>query len=385
MIVPHGNPAEKTFGQGGRMNITFDFPREVLELSTEKGMGFRKLVANEVEFERYWQGKNGVSNAYTTVYGYRATQAPNHKRVNLQTPIIRHFVLDFDGIDFQSKSRPKVELEIPLSQTLKLHYYLLKEDINHGVWFSGGGFHIWVALDKAYIPGSGSHLSAIKEAGVKQVNDWVRDMNLFCSDPAVPFDTSGLIRIPNSYNSKRGYWSIPLSTGDLEKGIDYIMDKAIDASYGVKKYGSKGVALKVLKPEERAQIFNPETVALDLPTVQIDGIIILPCLNSAACQVGGNPSHDARVQLVKYLAKRLRNFMPIYKFSPDQLATHADKIVNFIRNLQWADFNERVTRYQVGTIVNKDYPQTCKMLWQKGHCVGKCRYWDKTGSVKDEV
>ena len=293
--------------------------------------------------------------------------------------------MDFDAIDFQSKSRPKVDLEKPLDQTLRLHHYLLKEDINHGVWFSGGGFHIWITLDKAYIPGSGSHLSAIKEAGVKQVNDWVRDMNLFCSDPAVPFDTSGLIRIPNSYNAKRGYWSIPLSTGDLEKGVEYIMDKAIDASYGVKKYGSGGIVLKVLKPEERVQIFNPETKPLDLPTVQIDGIIILPCLNSAACQVGSNPSHDARVQLVKYLSKRLRNFMPIHNFSHEQLSEHTDKIVNFIRNLKWADFNERVTRYQVGTIVNKDYPQTCKMLWQKGHCVGKCRYWDKTGSVKDEV
>jgi len=49
------------------MQVHFDFPREVLELSTEKGQGFRKLVSNTEEFEKYWAGKNGVSNAYMTV------------------------------------------------------------------------------------------------------------------------------------------------------------------------------------------------------------------------------------------------------------------------------------------------------------------------------
>ena len=367
------------------MKIVFDFPREVLELSTEKGRGFRKLVRDQVEFESYWRGKNGVSNAYTTVYGYRATQAPHHKRVELSTPIIRHFVMDFDAIDFQSSKRPKIDLDAPLEQTLRLHEYLLSRDIAHGIWFSGGGFHVWIKLDKPYVPGSGSHLSAIKEAGVRQVNDWVKEMNLFCSDPTVPFDTSGLIRIPNSYNSKRGYWSIPLTTSDLQRGVDHILDKAIDPHSGIKEYGSEGLELKVRKPEERLQIFNPSEKAIDLPTVQMDGVIILPCLNAAACQEGVNPSHDARVQLVKYLAKRLRNFMPLERVGRQQLDEHAEKIVGFIKSLNWADFNERVTRYQVGTILNKDYPQTCKMLWQKGHCIGKCRYWDKTGAIAEEV
>ena len=53
------------------MKIVFDFPREVMELSTEKGKGFRKLVRSNQDLERYWAGKNGVSNAFMTVYGYR--------------------------------------------------------------------------------------------------------------------------------------------------------------------------------------------------------------------------------------------------------------------------------------------------------------------------
>ena len=366
------------------MNIKFDFPREVLELSTEKGKGFRKLVSTTNDFESYWLGKNGVSNAYMTVYGYRATEIPNHKRVNLQTPIIRHFVLDLDAKNFKDRNRSDVDPQETLEQTRRLHTYLLANGIEHGVWYSGGGFHVWVSLDKAYIPSSGSHVSSVKEAGMQVVNGWVHKLDLFCSDPAVPFDTSGLIRIPNSYNAKRGYWSIPLETHELmDKDIWEIMDMALQPRSGRFTDGDAGIKLDVKKPSEREQIFNVSTPIIDLPTISMDGVVILPCLNTAACQQGGNPSHDARVQLVKYLSKRLRNFFPLESISEQDRQEHTEQIVKFIRKLEWADFNEGVTRYQVSTIVNKDYPQTCSMLFKKGHCLGKCRYWDKTGTIEE--
>lgn len=365
------------------MKLVFDFPREVMELGTEKGRGFRKLVRDNQELEKYWAGKNGVSNAYMTVYGYRATKQPYNKRVDLLTPIVRHFVMDFDPKNFRQKDRPDVDPEVALEQTKKLHHHLLAENINHGVWYSGGGFHVWVALDKPYMPSDGNHLSAIKDAGMQLVNDWVKDFNLYCSDPAVPFDTSGMIRIPNSYNSKRGLWSIPLSTTDMERGLDHIMEKALDPRSGMIPYGEKGLTLDVKKATDNTRVFNPRAEPIDLPTVSMDGVIILPCLNSAACRVGSNPSHDARVQLVKYLSKRLRNFMPVERINRSDLDEHTETIVNYIRSLQWADFNENTTRYQVSTIIGTEYPQTCSMLYKKGMCLGKCRYWDKTGAITE--
>ena len=365
------------------MKITFDFPREVMELSTERGRGFRKIVRNDTDLERYWAGKNGVSNAFMTVYGYRGTLPPYNKRVDLMTPIIRHFVMDFDPKNFRKRNRPDVSLEIALSQTDRLHKFLAEKDITHSVWYSGGGFHIWVGLDKAYIPGSGNHLSAIKDAGMQKVNDWIRDLDLFCSDPAVPFDTSGMIRIPNSYNAKRGLWSIPLTSVDMEKGLDYIMEMAITPGSGMVSYGNRGVVLDIKETDKKSQIFNPNSAPIDLPTVSMDGVTILPCLNSAACRVGSNPSHDARVQLVKYLSKRLRNFNNVERVSGEQIEEHKETIVDYIKSLQWADFDENTTRYQVGTIVGTEYPQTCPMLYKKGMCLGKCKYWDKTGAIKE--
>ena len=367
------------------MQLVFDYPREVMELGAEKGRGFRYMVRNSSELERYWSGKNGVSNAYMTVYGYRATKQPYNKRVDLMTPIIRHFVMDFDPKDFRQRNSPDVSPEKALHQTQRLHHHLLSQDISHCVWYSGGGFHVWVALDKPYMPSSGGHLSDVKEAGMRVVNEWIHDMNLFCSDPAVPFDTSGMIRIPNSYNSKRGLWSIPLSSKDLEEGLDHIMLKALDAHSGMISYGSKGLALDVTRTKTKRAVFDRNAAPIDLPTASMDGVIILPCLNSAACRVGSNPSHDARVQLVKYLSKRLRNFIPVERIDREKLEEHTETIVDYIRRLDWADFDERTTRYQVGTIVGTEYPQTCSMLHKKGMCLGKCRYWDKTGAIDEEV
>jgi hypothetical protein len=292
--------------------------------------------------------------------------------------------MDFDPKDFRQRSRPDVDPEKAMEQTKTLHYHLLKENISHAIWYSGGGFHVWVGLDKPYMPSNGNHLSAIKDAGMQVVNDWIRDMNLFCSDPAVPFDTSGMIRIPNSYNSKRGSWSIPLTTNDLERWLDHIMIKALNPKNGVISYGEKGLGLVIKESHKKANVFNPKSKPIDLPTVSMDGVIILPCLNSAACRQGSNPSHDARVQLVKYLAKRLRNFIPVERVSKEKVEKDTETIIDYIRTLEWADFDERTTRYQVSTIVGTEYPQTCSMLYKKGMCLGKCRYWDKTGAIEEE-
>ena len=143
--------------------IEWDFPREVGELS-EMG-GYRKLVRDVSDLERYWEGKNGRSNAFTTVYGFRGTQAPNHRRCDYNTAIIRHFVLDFDAQRRDGAYMVPVELDEVLEQVVRLHDYLIAHDIMHGVWWSGGGFHVWVKLAQTFMPASGAECSAVKAAG----------------------------------------------------------------------------------------------------------------------------------------------------------------------------------------------------------------------------
>ena len=110
--------------------IKFDFPREVLEVSEGGKHGGRYIVRDYDELERYWKGKNGGSNAYFTAYGYRRTQPPKHHRVEYNTAIVRHFVMDFDCKDFRHGG-DGVEFEFMQKQVIRLHEHLMLNDYHH--------------------------------------------------------------------------------------------------------------------------------------------------------------------------------------------------------------------------------------------------------------
>ena len=94
-----------------------------------------------------------------------------------------------------------------------------------------------------------------------------------------------------------------------------------------------------------------------------------------------SPPHDARKSLVIYLASRLRNFLPVERTTPEARNEHAELISQYLHTLQWADYDEGVTRYHVSTIVNGGYNQHCASLESGGLCLGRCQLWDGTGSL----
>lgn len=360
--------------------VVLDFPREVLVLNSSGSRGFRKMMPNRASLERHWEGRNGIGDVYMTVYGYRATRPPKHHRCDYNTAIIRHFVLDFDCKNF--RTHKEVSLDTAFEQTLILHQFLLKEDIRHAVWFSGGGFHVWVALAKTQMPSSGSENSAIKNAGRKVIQEWVTELGLSCSDPAVPFDTSGMIRIPNSYNARRGLWSIPLTTEEMHSlTAEEIQEKALDSHSGSHVYGADGVVLDVKK---QGTPFKMNTPKMNIPTAQMDGVIILPCLNAAACQHGSNPEHLPRVYLAQYLLHRLRHFFPRSAQTEEEREIAVKQVLQFMGSLEWADWDEDRTFGYLRQIANTydDHP-TCATLYAQGLCIGKCSFHDGTGMIPD--
>ena len=64
--------------------IHLDYPREVNL--------FRRIVHDKEQFNRWWVSLDNASDAHMTVYGFRETKAPNHRRGDYQTAIVRHFV-----------------------------------------------------------------------------------------------------------------------------------------------------------------------------------------------------------------------------------------------------------------------------------------------------
>ncbi len=361
--------------------ITLDFPREVLEVAANGKKGYRRLVKNWDELENYWKGKSGSGDVYFTSYGYRALTPPRNHRVDYNTPIIRHFVCDFDCKNFHDKG-----IEVPFNfmqqQVQRLHKHLLEEDILHYIWFSGGGFHVWVTLEKTFTPSTGLDVTRIKDAGRLVLSSWHKKLDLPSNDPTVAFDTAGMIRIPNSYNSKRGCWGLPVDT-DMLNNLSHNELEAIsqEPSSGYIKHGNKGLVLKL---KERKQLFKSKrTEIVNLPDLSIDGLTILPCLAQAAMGEG-NPTHRARFQFASYLASRLRWFFPPDQVKLEEKEKHINFIVDVISKQGWADWDENVTRFQVENIVmggsgNNGYNAgMCRTIISDGLCTGMCKFYDGT-------
>ncbi|MAK82720.1 hypothetical protein [Phenylobacterium sp.] len=351
--------------------LHFDFPKEV-------GL-FRKIVHDNAGFERYWKSLENAQCAYMSVYGFRAVK-PNGRRAEYNTAIIKNFVLDFDKKYRKGSNMVEVDGDEVVEQVRRLHAHLLEENISHGVWFSGNGFHIWIALEKTHLPSSGTQVSHIKAAGKKVINEWKKNMELYCMDPTVPFDTARMIRVPNSYNAKQhvGRWSIPLESEELlTLSWDDICELAREPRNTAFYYGEKGVHLPVKKVRETQ--FKVTGDPVDFETVSMGRIKILPCLMEAACQVGSNPPHISRASLAIYLASRLRNFLPVQRTTVQMREKHVHTLHDFIKTLQWADYDPGVTEYQIRSIVDGGYMERCESLIGKGLCVGRCQLWDGTG------
>ena len=360
-------------GRSRKAVLRFDFPREVTL--------YRKVVHDREQFETWWGSLDNASDAYMTVYGYRQLKEPNYKRCDYGSAVIPHFVLDFDCVVVERGERKDVDPSVPLGEVRLLHQHLMAEEILHAIWFSGGGFHVWVKLDRDHLPFNGIDCSIIKNSGRALVRGWADELGLKCIDPTVTFDLASLIRVPNSYNVKRERWCIPLRSEEIcEWDWERITQKATHHRSGFYSYGSSGVVLDL---SERHRVWEREMEPVEIPTINMGDVAVLPCLQAAACRQGSNPTHDARFQLATYLAARLRFFVAPERLN-GQANDHIEQIVDFIRGIGWVDFNEDITRARVNHIVKGGYVHTpCKNLYARGYCVGKCHLWDGSGTIPE--
>jgi hypothetical protein len=254
----------------------------------------------------------------------------------------------------------------------------MNNDFLHYIYFTGGGYHIWVALAETFLPTDGLEVTRIKSAGRDLMANWHKELDLPSNDPTVAFDLAGMIRIPNSYNSKRGCWVTPLTSEEvLTLSYDDVLELAQDTRGGYIELGDKPLTLKL--PKKRNPFKMQKKKVGDLPTIVLNDMKILPCLAQAALGEG-NPIHRARYHLASYLADRLRWFFPADGIPNNEKKEHVKQIVQICSEQGWADWNEGITTTQVESIVYKGYSHaTCKTLMQEGLCTGKCRFYDGTG------
>tara|TARA_R100000329_G_scaffold109690_3_gene90136 strand:- start:1493 stop:2557 length:1065 start_codon:yes stop_codon:yes gene_type:complete len=347
------------------------FPREV-------DMRKRKVVHSMDELQRYVKATNGADNLTTTVYGFRELKGTG-KRGEYTTAIVPHFVMDFD---YERAKINNVSDEEAGNQCLRevsmVHHHLLSNEIKHAMWFTGGGIHIWVNLDKTYYP-DGRGMSDLMTAGRRIVEGWVKEWSLRTLDPVVSFRPDRHIRIPNTYNFKRGLWGFPITTEDFDLKWTDIIKRAMNPSGGMVCYGTNGMALHI---EERDpdKPFEAQEVEVDMK--KVGNINVLPCLAASSCKVGDNPPHEARVMLMLFLQDRFRSFARPPESSNVSNDSIIESVCSFIEDLKWSDYNEETTHKYVSIGVSRYYKTpSCRTLYDKGYCIGRCPFYDKSGGV----
>lgn len=365
------------------MALFTHFPREI-------DMRLRKVIQNENQLKHYLETTNGKGNLTTTVYGFRELK-PKGNRCEYNTAIIPHFVMDFDAdqairvhnMDEQLAKDKCCEEVLSLSRFLKGRFF------HHAIWFTGGGFHIWVKLDKEYILPP-EKMADLLFSGRMMINDWVKKFNLKTLDPVVSFRPDRHIRIPNTFNFKRQIWGIPIQHEDLEQGWDFIIEKAQNPTPGMHLYDGKGMKLEIVERDSvdmfkgrydaESRTFEMDNIDIDIE--RINNIPMLPCLAQAACEKGSNPPHKPRSYLMMYLMDYFRNFA-----RPAREATVSNQEVMtlthaFIRSLEWSDYSPKETSKYLRHGVDRYYlTPTCPTIYHEGLCVGKCPYYDEKGAT----
>tara|TARA_R100001440_G_scaffold35191_1_gene54156 strand:+ start:17334 stop:18431 length:1098 start_codon:yes stop_codon:yes gene_type:complete len=358
------------------------FPREI-------DMRTRKVIHNKKQLEHYIKTTNGKGNLTTTVYGFRDLKTKGN-RCEYNTAIIPHFVMDFDADQALRVHSYEENLakESCCKEVETISSELSTNNIQHAIWFTGGGFHIWVKLDQEYILPP-NKMSDLLFSGRMIINQWVKTHDLKTLDPVVSFRPDRHIRIPNTYNFKRQIWGIPVWREDLMQGWNYIVTKAQEPAPGMNLYEGKGMSIKIIERDSINLFDSSNSVAksfeagdIEIDIERINNIPMLPCLAQAACEKGSNPPHKPRSYLMMYLMDYFRNFA-----RPPRSSTVSNQEVltlthAFIRSLEWADYKPSETSKYLTHGVERYYlTPTCPTIYHEGLCVGKCPYYDEKGAT----
>ena len=211
-----------------------DFPRE---------MGFparNGIVYNIQEFLDKINKFNGKSTVFTSLYAFSLI-SENH--INYESAKVKQLFFDFDN-------------EGCLNCVRKFHNYLIEKDLMHCIFFSGGGFHVYVAVEypnflknkKISVTNAQINLTDILgfKIGINEDSD---------VDAHIIGNVAQLVRVPNTFNLKRRVFCIPISSEDLKLSFEEIKEKAKTQNPKIYIYGKKFFDISPFDSEE---IFKKE-------------------------------------------------------------------------------------------------------------------------------
>lgn len=280
------------------------FPREM-------GFPMRNGIVYDLrEFIEKINKYNGISTVFTSLFSFdyiKSNGKPDYDSAKIQ-----HIFFDLDNGN-------------SLESLRKIHKYLMTKNLRHVIFFSGGGFHAYVATKYPQI------LKNKKSAIFNAVVDIADQLKLkigINEDSDIDAHAIGnlaqLVRVPNTFNLKRKRFCIPISELDLTLTFEEIRDLAKKQRLAVEIYGDNYLNLEEYdrEPVERID-FPVGEFSGEIGIDKIDVEKFPPCIKFLLtkglikhreryliivyCKEMGIPIKDTIMILRKYLSPKTFN------------------------------------------------------------------------------
>lgn len=316
------------------MYVELGVPKRVLITDTKK------------DIVTFINNNNGFVNLYITVYKFEKMRG---RKIDYSTAQIDKIFFDFDSPNCYQ-------------HMMKLHNYLVLNDIKHKVNFSGRGFHIFIYTKgnpinkKVAIYNAQMHF--ITKLGLKAERGDKGDV-----DEQILGDIARIYRIPNTYNVKRGRFCIPLNKIQLDSGFNRILQLAKNQNFVDEKetiFGRNEVDLHQFDGKEDITVeglkMHFDFSIKDLENVSFTFDFEVPiCMKNLLLKQ--DLRYDERMILILYLREKGLTLSETIKVLKDNLSTN---------KFQHCIFEERQPQY----LYNRQdllFPN-CETIAKKGCC-----------------
>lgn len=188
-------------------NILYpDFPRQV-------SLPQRRTVERD-DFYDIINKFNGIKRVFASIYNY--TGNPSFDNLNIN---INKVFFDFDGAN-------------SIENVKRLNTCLSNNGFRHIVLFSGAGFHVYLFTEAC------DANTNYKQYVLKTQEHFIKQLNLSVDEKVIG-DVARVATVPNTWNTRRQRFCIPVTEKDLERGFDYVAAKAKNQEFDFNIVGDK--------------------------------------------------------------------------------------------------------------------------------------------------
>jgi len=336
------------------------FPREI---------GLKRAVINSKNaYRNYFERMGNLTSCYTSLYSF--------EKIENGKPDYTTAVIDRAWWDFDAGERGGIEL---VKQDVAELISRLDGDIR--LVATGRGFHVHQLFKQPVIGHQFrlplEHYQRRKAKGLATLD-------------GVGFPEK-MTRIPNTYNPKRGRWCVVVDPNDfIQDPQNFKIPKSPQKicrskhPYGLANGGGFDFVSWADKYAPEADDYSfAESVVLDENTLSAGSVPLMPCLARGVHQ--NKPNHHVRVALVQHMADTLRDFADPRSVSTEQKRKIEDEIFEYIKSLNWSNWNPTTSRKGIRTNLNYKRVPSCAWFVARGMCGGKCWRYDGTVEIPDIV